>query len=79
LLQKNLTRNGNSYALTLDKPLLELLHMSPETPVEIRTNGQSFLVTPVRPTDPARATAFLEALNQVNTTFDPLFQSLSKR
>ncbi len=78
-MQKNLTRNGNSYALTLDKPLMELLHMSPETPVEIRTNGQSFLVTPVRPIDPARATAFLEAVNQVNTTFEPMFQALAKR
>lgn len=78
-MQKNLTRNGNSYALTLDKPLMELLNMTAETPVEIRTDGQSLLMTPVRPMDPARATAFLEAVNQVNTTFEPVFRALAKR
>jgi len=78
-MQKNLTRNGNSYALTLDKPLMELLNMSADTPVEIRTDGQSFLVMPVRPIDPTRTQVFLDALNQVNTTFDGMFQSLAKR
>lgn len=78
-MQKNLTRNGNSYALTLDKPLMELLNMTAETPVEIRTDGQSLLMTPVRPIDPAQATAFLEAMNQVNTTFEPMFRALAKR
>ncbi len=78
-MQKNLTRNGNSYALTLDKPLMELLNMNSDTPVEIRTDGQSFLVTPVRPVDPTRAKAFLDAVKEVNTTFEPLFQSLAKR
>jgi len=78
-MQKNLTRNGNSYALTIDRPLMELLSMNSDTPVEIRTDGQSFLVTPVRPVDPARTKAFLNAVNEVNTTFDPMFQSLAKR
>ncbi len=78
-MQKNLTRNGNSYALTLDKPLLELLNMSADTPVEIRTDGQSFLVMPVRPINPTRTHAFLDAVNNVNTNFDSMFQSLAKR
>lgn len=78
-MKKNLTRNGNSYALTLDKPLMELLSMTPDMPMEIRTDGQSLLVTPLRPVDPARTRAFLEAVNQVNTAFGPMLQSLAKR
>lgn len=78
-MQKTLTRNGNSYALTLDKPLMELLAMGPDTPVELRTDGQSLLVTPLRPVDPARSRAFLEAVDQVNAAFEPLLKSLAKR
>ena len=78
-MQKTLTRNGNSYALTLDKPLMELLSMTPDMPMEIRTDGQSLLMTPLRPVDPARSQAFLEAVNQVNAAFEPLLKSLAKR
>ncbi|MDR0378915.1 MAG: AbrB/MazE/SpoVT family DNA-binding domain-containing protein [Candidatus Accumulibacter sp.] len=31
---KTLTRHGNSYALVIDKPILELLNIAPETPLE---------------------------------------------
>ena len=53
--------------------------MGPDTPVELRTDGQSLLVTPLRPVDPARSRAFLEAVDQVNAAFEPLLKSLAKR
>ena len=48
---KNLTNHGNSYALMIDEPILELLRVSPETPFEIVTDGQCLVLAPVR--DPA--------------------------
>ena len=34
---KNLTKHGNSYALIIEKPIMELLNIEPETPLEITT------------------------------------------
>ena len=45
---KTLTKHGNSYAMVIDKPILELLHTTPETPFEIISDGRSLVLTPVR-------------------------------
>ncbi len=34
---KKLTRHGNSMALVIDKPILELLHIERDTPLEARS------------------------------------------
>ena len=44
---KNLTKHGNSYALIIEKPIMELLNTEPETPLEITTDGKSLLIRPV--------------------------------
>ena len=31
---KNLTKHGNSYALIIEKPIMELLNIEPETPLK---------------------------------------------
>lgn len=49
---KNLIKVGNSYALVIDKPILETLHITPETPLEIETDGRSLIVHPMRTIDP---------------------------
>jgi antitoxin component of MazEF toxin-antitoxin module len=43
---KTLTRHGNSYAVVIDKPILELLNIAPETPLEISTDGSSIRIAP---------------------------------
>ena len=55
MLIKNFTRHGNSSALVLDKPILELLNFDPEGLVGIATDGVSLVVSPVRsPEDNAK-------------------------
>ena len=45
---KMLVRHGNSFALILDKPVLELLNVDPARPVAISTtDGKSLLVAPL--------------------------------
>lgn len=57
---KYLTRHGNSWALVIEKPILDLLHIDPEvTPVETRTDGKNLIVEPV--TDQKRRRLFAEA------------------
>ena len=45
---KKLTRTGNSLALVLDKPLLELAGIDAQMPLEVSTDGEVILVSPVR-------------------------------
>ncbi len=45
---KKLTKHGNSYALIIERPILELLGISSDTLLSISTpDGASIVVTPV--------------------------------
>jgi antitoxin MazE len=46
VLIKYLTKHGNSLALLIDKPILELLDISPESPLLISTDGKKLTITP---------------------------------
>jgi antitoxin component of MazEF toxin-antitoxin module len=45
---KRLSVLGNSAALIIDKPILELLHITPQTDLEISTDGNVLMILPVR-------------------------------
>jgi antitoxin MazE len=45
---KKLTRTGNSLALVLDKPILEATGIDDETVLEVSTDGDVIIVSPVR-------------------------------
>ena len=45
---KRLTRSGNSLALVIDRPLLEELGIDADTDLELSTDGDVLLVTPLR-------------------------------
>ncbi len=65
---KKLTKHGNSWALVIDRPILDLLGIDPEsTPVDITTDGSSLLVAPVR--DERRERAFRAALKRSNRKY----------
>jgi antitoxin MazE len=73
---KKLTKHGNSWALVIDKPVLELLKIEPETPLEIATDGQTLIVSPVR--DPKRRAKFEEALAKTNRKYGRALQKLAE-
>lgn len=43
---KKLVKTGSSYALIIDKSIMELLNITPETPLEVTTDGKGLKVTP---------------------------------
>ncbi|MGV2333806.1 MAG UNVERIFIED_CONTAM: AbrB/MazE/SpoVT family DNA-binding domain-containing protein [Planctomycetaceae bacterium] len=43
-------RHGNSLAIVIDKPVLDLLQITADTKIELTTNGDSIMLTPVRDT-----------------------------
>jgi len=73
---KKLTRTGNSLALVIDKPLLETLGIDENTELEISTNGDVLVVTPVR--DRAREKKFRKAVEKVNRRYAGLFRKLAE-
>lgn len=73
---KTLTKHGNSYALVIDKPIMELLKITPDTPLEIRTDGRSLVLTPAR--DDMRREEFEAALEEVNAKFGGALEKLAE-
>jgi antitoxin MazE len=45
---KRLTKHGNSLALVIEKPILELVGIDGETELEVSTDGKVLIVAPVR-------------------------------
>lgn len=61
---KTLTVHGNSAALIIDKALLEILNIDMNTPLEIVTDGQNLIISPVREDNqPDRVAKALEIVN----------------
>jgi len=75
-LIKTLTKHGNSYALVIDKAILELLHIDPEQPLEISTDGTALTVKPV--TDPERAKRFEKSLDKTNRRYSRALKKLAE-
>lgn len=75
-MRKTLTRHGNSLALIIDKPILEVLQVGADTPLEISTNGDALIVQPVR--DVARQARLDGALERLNTRFGPALKKLAE-
>jgi antitoxin MazE len=73
---KNLTKHGNSYALVIDKPILELLQATPDTPFEVMTDGTSLVLTPLR--NPKEEKKFQKALATVHQQFGRAMKRLAK-
>ncbi len=73
---KNLTKHGNSYALVIDKPILELLQATPETPFEVMTDGRSLVITPVREEQDEQR--FQRALETVHKQFGRAMKRLAE-
>lgn len=61
---KKLVSHGNSAALVIDKPILELLKVDMDTPLEISTDGKNLIISPVE--DSKREKRFKSALARVN-------------
>jgi antitoxin component of MazEF toxin-antitoxin module len=73
---KNLTKHGNSYALIIEKPILEILRATPETAFEVMTDGQCLVLSPVR--DKADEKKFQNALEIVHKRFGRAMKRLAK-
>jgi len=72
---KRLTKHGNSLALVIDRGVLNLLEIDADTPLNIITDGNCLLVSPVR--NPARRKKFRAALASVNKRYGKALKQLA--
>jgi len=72
---KRLTKHGNSLALVIDRSVLDLLEIDPDTPLSVTTDGKCLIVFPVR--DPKRQKAFRTALAEVNRRYGRALKRLA--
>lgn len=73
---KTLTKHGNSLALVIEKPILDLIGAEADTPFDITTDGQALVLTPVK--DANRQTAFKAALDNVNHKYAKALKKLAE-
>ena len=73
---KNLTKHGNSLALVIEKPVLELLGANADTAFDVSTDGQVLILAPIR--DAARREAFTAALDTVNARYPKALRKLAE-
>ncbi len=73
---KKLIQHGNSAALIIDKPLLEILNIDMDTPLEIIADGDTLIVSPIR--DNLDRERFEEALRKVNEQHGETLRKLAE-
>jgi len=73
---KNLTKHGNSLALVIERPVLNLLKIEEDTPLDISTDGEVLVITPVR--DRHRRERFKNALESANRQYGRALKRLAK-
>jgi len=75
-MRKHLTRSGNSLALVIDKSLLEALEIDADTELELSTDGDVLVVTPVRDRRRSKRTADLVA--EAHDQYGGVFRRLAE-
>lgn len=70
-MEKKLVKHGNSLALIIDKPILDLLNINEETILEIASpDGKSLSIKP--------SDRLTKALQQANKKFSKTLKNLAK-
>lgn len=78
---KKLSKTGTSYSVILDKTLMQLLSITPDTLLEVKTDGKSLILTPVEQSgfdESAKDTRFLNALAKSKQKFENAYKRLAQ-
>jgi antitoxin MazE len=73
---KKLTRHGNSLALVIDRPILDLLNIDPDTPLEVTTDGKQLIISTAAPSE--RRDRFNAAQELAHKKYGKAFQKLAE-
>jgi antitoxin component of MazEF toxin-antitoxin module len=73
---KRLTKHGNSLALVIDRPILDLLNIDQDTPLEISTDGKQLVVAVAKAS--ARRKKFEAAQELAHKRYEKAFRKLAE-
>ena len=73
---KKLTKHGNSLALVIDRPILDLLKIDPDTPLDVSTDGTQLIVAPLKRSD--RRKKFEAAQDWAHKRYGKAFRKLAE-
>ena len=73
---KRLTKRGNSLALVIDRPILDLLNIDAETPLELSTDGHRLIVAPAEQS--ARREKFEAAQRTAHKRYSKAFKRVAE-
>ena len=72
---KKLTKHGNSLALVIDRPILDILKIDTDTPLDISTDGKRLIVAPAQASE--RRKRFDAAQARAHKRYGKAFKSLA--
>ncbi|HNI28767.1 MAG TPA: AbrB/MazE/SpoVT family DNA-binding domain-containing protein [Leptospiraceae bacterium] len=75
-MTKKLVQHGNSSALIIDKPILDLLKIDQDTQLEITTDGIQLIIRPVIPKKGSKKIS--ASLEKVNKKFGKTLKRLAE-
>ncbi len=74
---KKLTKHGNSLAVLLDKPILEMLNINEKTPLKIKTDGVNIIIEPVHELS-SNESVVEKLYEELSTKYEAVLKKLSK-
>ena len=75
-MTKKLVQHGNSSALIIDKPILDLLKIDMNTQLEITTDGTQLIIKPIFQDNVSKK--IKNSLNKVNRKFGKTLKRLAE-
>lgn len=75
-MRKKLTRTGNSLALVLDRALLEQTGVNADTELEVSTDGEVIVISPVRKA--ARTARLRKVMDKAHARYAGVFRRLAR-
>ena len=73
---KKLIQHGNSVALVIDKPIMEILNITPETTFELSTDGRNLILSPQ--IEYTREKDVLHSLKKINKKYEAVLRRLGE-
>ena len=73
---KRLARHGNSFALVIDKAILELLNITTKTALDVSTDGRMLVIAPMN--EAKKRKRFNLALEKINEKYGDVLKRLAE-
>lgn len=78
MMIKKLSKHGNSLALVIDKPILELLGIDEHTELCFHTNGRGFTVEPADASPKHMDEGLDEVMQRIEDRYEQVFRRLAE-